>query len=244
MNVAKTQVLISAGSGRTADLSVNVDGVEIKAGETLELLGVRFDRKFATAPHVAHLAVVAKQRAAMISRLAHHLPQGAYLRQLAHGLVFGKIGHALAVVAAPRTTEGTPTPTALKAVQVAVNNVARSVTGCRRSEHVRVEDLNKQAGFPLLNELVTRSVALETWAAFHSDEGGTRNPLGVTMFESTRYNRDTRAAASGQVPDRSGGGTLVSTGLGVWNSCPDLRAATTKGAAKKAAAAYARGLPL
>jgi hypothetical protein len=114
----------------------------------------------------------------MISRLAHHLPRGVYLRQLAHGLVFGKIGHALAVVAAPRTTEGTPTPTALKAVQVAVNNLARSVTGCRPSEHVRVEDLNKQAGFPLLNELITRSVALETWGPFTVMKVAPGTPFG------------------------------------------------------------------
>jgi hypothetical protein len=91
MNPDKTQVLASANVGKTADLSVKVDGKTIAASETLELLGVRFDRKFTTAPHIEHLAGAVKQRAALISRLTHHLPRGQYLRQLAQGLVFARL---------------------------------------------------------------------------------------------------------------------------------------------------------
>jgi hypothetical protein len=96
-------------------LSVVVDGKEIQAGESLELLGVKFDRRFTTAPHVEHLVKATKQRAALISRLAHHLPRGAYLRQLAKGLVFGKINHALAVLVTPRLSD-TPTMGGLRAM--------------------------------------------------------------------------------------------------------------------------------
>jgi hypothetical protein len=182
----------------------------------------------------------------MVTRLAHHLPWGAYLRQLSQGLVFGKIGHALAVVAAPRLSTETPTVGGLKAIQVSLNNVARSVTGCKRSDHVTVRELNKKARFPQLNELVTRTVAMETWSAFNSKEGSDkgRNPLGVHMFGSSGYFRDSRAAAAGLVQDRVGGNTLVSNGLQVWNACRDLREAKTKGAAKKAAATFARGVPI
>jgi hypothetical protein len=207
---------------------------------------VKFDRRFTTAPQVEHLATAAKQRAAMVTRLAHHLPRGAYLKQLAHGLVFGKIGHALAATVTPRLSEETPTLGGLKATQVSQNNVARSVTVCKRSDHVRMEDLNKRAGSPRLNELVTRTVAMETWVAFHSSEGSTgrRSPLGVLMFDSSGFVRESRATAAGQVQDRVGGTTLVSSGLRVWNACPDLRAAATKGAARGAAAVFARGVPL
>jgi hypothetical protein len=54
LNASKTQVLISAGAGK--DLVVNVDGKEIRAVETLELHGVQFDCRFATTPHLLHLA--------------------------------------------------------------------------------------------------------------------------------------------------------------------------------------------
>jgi hypothetical protein len=244
INAAKTQVLVSASAGKTADLSVVVDGKTIQAGDTLELLGVRFDRRFTTAPHIEHLAAAAKQRAAMISRLAHHVPRGQYLRQLAHGLVFGKLNHALAVAVTPRLTEETPTVGGLRATQISLNKVARSVTGCKMSDHVTVADLNAKARFPLLNELVTRTVAMQTWAAHSSNEQGRRNPLGAQMFKSSGYARYSRAAAAGQVLDRTVGGSLVSTGLGVWNQCPDLRVAATKGAAKRAAAVFARSVPL
>jgi hypothetical protein len=101
--------------------------------------------------------------------------------------------------------------------------------------------------FPLLNELVTQTVAMETWAAFHSSEGSARgrNPLGVKMFESSGFTSKSRATAAGKLTDRaSSSNTLVSSGLGVWNTCSDLRTATTKGAARRAANSFALGAPL
>jgi hypothetical protein len=75
------------------------------------------------------------------------------------------------------------------------------VTGCKRSDHVTVSELNSRAKFPLLNELVTQTVAMETWAAFHSSKGSARgrNPLGVKMFESSGFTRESRATAAGKV---------------------------------------------
>jgi hypothetical protein len=77
-----------------------------------------------------------RQRAAVIARLSNHLRRGKYLRQLATGLVHGKLGHALVVYATPLL----PTTTAAGEVaslytlyhqiQVAYNRVARSITGC------------------------------------------------------------------------------------------------------------------
>jgi hypothetical protein len=161
--------------------------------------------------------------------------------------VFGKIGHALAVTATQRLTEETPTTGGLKTVQIALNNVARSETDCKRSDHVTVNELNSRAKFPLLNELVTQTVAMKTWAAFHSSERSARgrNPVGVKMFESSWFSRELRATAAGKVTDRaSGSNTLVSSGLRVWNTCSDLQTATTKGSARRAANSFARGAPL
>jgi hypothetical protein len=111
-----------------------------------------------------------------------------------------------------------------------------------------VRDLNDRAGFPTLNELVTQTLAMETWAAFNSTDGdssGAHNPLGAGMFNDVGHGRATRAAAAGQVKDPLGGAnTLVSNGIQVWNSCQELRQAATKGAARTAAAKFARGVPL
>jgi hypothetical protein len=248
MNAGKTQLLVSANAGPAADLSVQVGGNTISCGDTIELLGVNFDRKMTTAPHVDDLVKATRQRAALIARLGHHLPRGQYLRQLADGMVFGKVRHALGAVATPRLLADTPVGARYKAIQVAINDVARTVTGGKRSDHTSVRDLNDRAGFPTLNELVTQTVAMETWAAFNSTDGdssGARNPLGAAMFNDVVYGRATRAAAAGQVKDPLGGAnTLVSNGIRVWNLCQELRQAATKGAARTAAAKFARGVPL
>jgi hypothetical protein len=73
-----------------------VDGKEVKASDSIELLGVSFDRKLTTKPHTKAMLIATKRRAAVISRLVNQIPRGAYLRQLARGLVNGKLCHALA----------------------------------------------------------------------------------------------------------------------------------------------------
>jgi hypothetical protein len=58
----------------------------------------------------------------------------------------GKIAHCLPVVVRPRFPGSTAAPPeALSQVQVAVNDVARSVVGCRREDHVAIVDLLEAA---------------------------------------------------------------------------------------------------
>ncbi|QQP41216.1 Hypothetical protein FKW44_015512, partial [Caligus rogercresseyi] len=50
-----------------------------------------------------------------------------------------------------------------RAVQVAINDVAWSIVGCRRRDHIRIEDLLRSAKIPSLNEITVMAVAVETW---------------------------------------------------------------------------------
>jgi hypothetical protein len=121
----------------------------------------------------------------MISRLALHLPRGAYLQQLARGLLIGKVGYAVEAVVAPRLEGDLTQPSAgYGAVQVAINDTARSVTGRKRSDHIRIPDLLHHAGLPSVNSLAIHALAMETWKAFHSSDGpnGSRNALGNVIF--------------------------------------------------------------
>eukprot|EP00095_Tigriopus_kingsejongensis_P003351 maker-scaffold787_size97196-snap-gene-0.9 protein:Tk03351 transcript:maker-scaffold787_size97196-snap-gene-0.9-mRNA-1 annotation:"hypothetical protein TcasGA2_TC002195" len=129
MNASKTQLMLG-GKVQRADLEdfhVVVDGVTVFPDKKLELLGVKFDSSFSTLPHGVSVSASARQRAAMIARLSHHLPRGACLQQLARRLVLGK-----------------------------------------------------REGLSSLNELTVHAVAMETWRAFHSQDGpdGSRNALG------------------------------------------------------------------
>jgi hypothetical protein len=154
-----------------------VDGKIVKAEDSIQLLGVSFDRKLSTKPHAKAMLVAVKQRAAVIARLVNHIPRGKYLLQLATGLVNGKLGHALAAYATPRLRalngEAEKPTTFYHQIQVAYNRVARSITGVKIRDRVSVPDLLERAGFPSINGMAANAVAMETWTCRHSSDGGT-----------------------------------------------------------------------
>jgi hypothetical protein len=255
LNAAKTQLMVG-GNIRARDIasfSVSVDGIEVSPAKEMELLGVKFDNKFTTSPHDDNMVKAANQRAALVNRLAHHLPRGEYLRQLARGLVIGKIGYAIAAVAAPRLEHNEAQPsTACKAVQVAINKVARSITGVKRTDHVRIPDLLHKAGLPSVNELTVKAVAMESWKANHISDGrnGERNLIGKIIFPSTAasssdINRSSRSKTAGIIPNPlRGANTFAVHAINVWNASPALRAAPTKRAAAALAKTLAKSAPI
>jgi hypothetical protein len=105
-----------------------------------------------------------------------------------YGLVVGKFSHALAAVARPRLGPEDNASVVWSRIQVALNDVARSITGTRRRDHVRIEDLLSQAGLESANRMVVKAIAAETWGCFYSDDGrnGTRNHVGRLLFTDKR----------------------------------------------------------
>jgi hypothetical protein len=131
---------------------------------------VKYDRRLTTAPHDEDVARSVRQQASLGARLAHHLPRGKYLWTLASGLVLGKIAHTLPAVAAPRLLPLEAQNTAYARAQVAVNDVARTITGNKRSDHVRVDVLLQRAGILSVNQNLVKVVAMEAWTAYASDD--------------------------------------------------------------------------
>jgi hypothetical protein len=184
LNGAKTQVMVG-GKAKAKDMdaiTINVDSAEVKPSNSFELLGITFDRSFTVRPYSHSLAREARFQAGRVARLAQHLPRGQLLRQLGSGLLMGKLAHCLPVVARPRL----PGSTALAQVQVAVNDVALSVVGHKREDHIAIVDLLEAAKYLSLNQQVVRAMAISAWTAYTSSEGinGTRNPVGSEMFGS------------------------------------------------------------
>jgi hypothetical protein len=163
----------------------------------------------------------------------------------------GKLAHCLPVVARPRLPGSTGTiPETLASVQVAVNDVARSVIIHRREDHIPIVDLLEATKFLLLNQQVVRSTAMAAWNAYvsNNDSNGTWNPVDSCMFgnvDQLATTRPTRATAAGEVrvPTR-GMDTLLTHALKTWNACAELRDARTKAEANRAATILARNSPL
>jgi hypothetical protein len=139
----------------------------------------------------------------------------------------GKLAHCLPTVAQPRLPgSAKPVPEALESIQIAINNVTRSVVGCRREDRITVKDLLDSAKYLSLIQLVVKSLAMAAWSWYESNDGeaGTRNPVGRLMVNSNLVaSWPTRATAAGEVrvPTR-GVKTLVRHALEIWNSCAEL----------------------
>eukprot|EP00095_Tigriopus_kingsejongensis_P006506 snap_masked-scaffold844_size89433-processed-gene-0.9 protein:Tk06506 transcript:snap_masked-scaffold844_size89433-processed-gene-0.9-mRNA-1 annotation:"gastrula zinc finger" len=93
--------------------------------------------------------------------------------------------------------------------------------------------MNTRAGLSSLNELTVHAVAMETWRAFHSQDGpdGSRNALGQVLFPSNVATRSTSLSeAAGVVSPHLpyAANTLVDNGIAMWNKFPALREASTK----------------
>jgi hypothetical protein len=73
---SKTQLLFSSRAGNVTETLVEVDGSVIHPVDTIELLGVRYDRKLSTTLHIKALLADVRQCALVVARLANHLPRG------------------------------------------------------------------------------------------------------------------------------------------------------------------------
>jgi hypothetical protein len=227
LNAAKTQLLI--GGARNSTYCVHVGDAVVKSSEVIELLGIRFDRNFSTAPYDIALVRAARQRASLIARLAHYVPRGFYLRQLARGLLYGKIGYAVACVVPPRLDDE-PASATHKSIQVAINDVARTITGVKRMDRIKIPDLLFRAGLPSLNSLAVTAVATEAWKAANLPGC----PLHSRIFPAALIpSRPSRSNAAGIVDHLRGCNTLVTHAAALWrhDALQEVREASTKGVA-------------
>jgi hypothetical protein len=249
LNGAKTQVMMGGAKAKAKDISniiIHVDGAKVKQSYTFKLFGVTFDQRFTVRPYLTTLSKEAKFQAGCLARLAQHLQRGQLLRQLGSGFLMGKLAHCLPIVAQPRLPgSAKPIPEALATIQVAINDVARSISGYRREDYIPAEDLLEAAKFMLLSQLVVRATAMAAWNAHESNGGvaGSRNRVRALMFYSSDalMARLTRATAAGEVrvPTR-GIDTLVTHGLKTWNVCTELRNSKSKAEASRAATNLAK----
>jgi len=174
-----------------------------------------------------------------VSRLSNHLPRGPYLNLLAKGLVCGKINYAIAATAPICVDEDENFSAAAKSIQIALNDVARSLTGSKRGDHLNINLLLAKAKLPSYNSMAIRAIAVETWKAFHSNDGpgGAQNPLGKILFEKPKCIHTTRAQTDGKAPPPLPltTQTMVCNAIKLWNDSKALREANTLGKAKAAA---------
>jgi hypothetical protein len=182
MNLAKTQLLLSTHAGNVSEVTVEVDGNTIHPGNVIELLGVRYDRKLATTLHIKSLLAAVRQRASVVARLPNDL-----------------------ATQRPRLEHEDNASVIWSKIQVAFNDVARSITGARRPDHVTIKDLLDLAGIESANRMVVKAIAAQTWSCYHSDDGkdGAGTTSGLSCSPTTRRTRQRRPGRPGPGRSRS-----------------------------------------
>jgi hypothetical protein len=115
-----------------------------------------------------------------------------------------------------------------------------------------VVTLLERAKLSPVNKMVVSAIGLKAWKAYWSTDGGDgrRNPVGAMLHDgaigaAVSNERASRSATVGQtrVLIRRHN-TFVTHAANIWNLCPALREAKTKGEAKRAVTAFVRSVPL
>ncbi len=204
LNPGKTQVMWIGGSASPPP--TNIGGTLVAPSDTLQLLGLSFDRRLTLTPHFRTLVEVAGSLQALARRLLVHLPRGRYVEEVVCSLVIGRLCYGSALFPLRLDNED-PNCQLLQTIQVRVNDTARLLLGAARADRIPTEELLSRTGLPSLNRNAIRATVLELWKALNSGDGpeGGRNPLGMILSSPplSRPTCCTRSAKAGNLPPPS-----------------------------------------
>ena len=213
--------------GPTNAPSLKFGETEIAPEPTIDILNTVFEYSGRFTQHNEIVARDLSRRVGQVRRLTPHIPRGRLLREIGRALVIGKANCTAWVTREARLVK--PQTPRQHIGQVALNDLARVLTGHSRKQRIPVSVLNSKAGIPTFNEIIVNRAAVEAWKAM---KGGALQILLESPSSSTR------ATNLGLV--RSRNDSLACTNMrDCWNASPELREAKTIGAAKKAAKSLA-----
>ena len=239
LNAGKTQVMWVGGSSALEDLpSLRINETQVKPAASIEILGLKLDRKLSPTPYTTSLQSSLARGLGMLRRLAANLPPHL-LSTFAQGLFFSRLRTYAGLVFTVRLNENDRCTQGAKQIQVMINNVARVITNLRRVDHISVRDLLARANLPSLNSIVVEAAGMLAWSMTNED-----HPLH-NLYLASQIHSVTRAAAAGAVRVTDAQESIgVRNAQLVWNACPALRAATSKRTAKTVLGKFIKEIPV
>ena len=196
---------------KNSGATLMVDGENVEADSTLEILGMVYDWRLSTDVYVDKLIADCKRRLSMLRLLKSRIPKAPF-RMVAESILVGKVmiyaGHYHSV----RLHESDPVSERSKSVQVVINDYARMITGHHRSDHVKLTELLDAASTPSLNQLAAREALSQVWDGYmHPD-----SPLSKTVddLKPARSSRS-HSMAKLNLPDPAN--ILLTSGCKLWN---------------------------
>ena len=217
LNMGKTQTLKLGGPKETTT-------------PALRILGVEVDKSVTFSNHHTTMLADLRRRVGVVRRLATKLSRGRLLSEIAQALVVGKVQCNAWVTRRVRLNPQQPHSGEDVATQRMLTELARTLTGARRTDHIRVIDLADRAALPTLNEIVAKQSAVAAWKAAN---GGALEDLLQLYDDRTRgHLRNLRRPISNRC-------VAASNMADVWNASEHIRSATSLTQAKAAAKKFA-----
>ena len=140
------------------------------------------------------------------------------------GIFVGKVDTYAAHYAPVRVNASETTPGRLAAVQVALNDLYRLITGYRRSDKISIEELKKASGLPSLNEMAARESLSILWQSYKDPSA----PL-ADIVSDLKPSPSSRSATLCKLNAPDPANTLLSSAVRLWNMhSMDLAAIKTK----------------
>ena len=241
LNPEKTQVLW-IGPGTTSP-KVMIGNSLVSPVESIEFLGLKFNRDLKSDPHIATLNSAVVSLAGVARWLKVHLPSNL-AADIVRALLVGRIGYGIAATFFPRLGCDDPGSALMSTLQVRVNDVAKVICGSSRTDSQSIASLLERSGLPSVNRLAVKSVAIEAWKSLGPQCKADVNPLtslfGPPVSSCTRASNLGRRKPATKFPVKM----FINVATTLWNSNQHLRSAASIGAAKQAASSLAEACPL
>ena len=164
------------------------------------------------------------------------------LRTIADGLVMSKLRYGLQVFAAAslRLNPTDPQSTAMHRIQRCQNDMLRIVTGNKRRDHVRIEDMLSETRFLSVNQTAAYSLLIEMWKAREFSV-----PYLDVLLEKRRLDDRTLRSDSANKVTSAGNDTIALNIEKLWNAASEkFKKTNLVKVAKSEARALVRTLPV
>ena len=175
LNTNKTQaVLVGPGVDMSPIPSLRDQSTLVTPTRSINVLGFKLDDRLKLNQHNEQIQSDLVKRLGLIRRLGAHLPRGPLMREMVRALVVGRLQVGAWVTRMACIGNSGKQTHYDRSTQTILNNLARTITGSKRSDRTRIRTIASLSGIPTLNEIIIRLAANAAWNAAN---GGTLNHL-------------------------------------------------------------------
>ena len=252
-NAAKTVFMILNKTRRDAEneiaKSIIVDGTEIKASPSTNLLGMTIQENQGWTEHFngnKGLIGALNKRTYAIRRIANQIPKKNVIK-VVQSLWMSKLRYGLQLCNTVRMSETDPSSAGMKAAQVAQNKMIRMVENVSLKEHIPSRNMLEKNGLLSVNQLAAQIKLTEVWKSINTNDYPIelennqvkRQTNDRSVRESTiiHWKEDTKAKSAEE--------SFLRDAAKLWNRAPSyIKEAKSLGIAKSQIKIYCKQLPM